>query len=141
MEASLGINIVVKELSFNNFLPSENEEERYFFEVRSYGSHPIKLQPLEYDAFKTGTAAASVKFRHLLTNRFIQVCLYQVYKETETFLGDFEVDMQEYYEVDGEYPNLTSDLRNYKDFRSGPNYLHKDMRKKGSIAFDLKITS
>jgi len=32
-------------------------------------------------------------------------------------------------------------LRNHGEFRNLPNYMHKDMRKKGEVSYDFKVRS
>lgn len=56
------------------------------------------------------------------------------------FLGDFELDLSPYFMDEATHP-IHFDLRNYKELRVQPNYMFKDMRKKGGVDFDLKIRS
>jgi hypothetical protein len=55
-------------------------------------------------------------------------------------LGDFEIDLQPYL-LDSQEHEMNIDLRNYKELYTQPNYVAKDMRKKGWIKFQLKIKS
>lgn len=58
----------------------------------------------------------------------------------EIFLGDFEVNLTPYYK-EGVQKSLSLDLRNFALLKTRPSYIPTDMRKKGVIEFDLKITS
>lgn len=66
--------------------------------------------------------------------------MWQKVDKQEKFLGDFELDMTPYYLNTCEH-HIHYDLRNYKDFRNLPNYVPKDMRKKGWIDFTLFVKS
>ena len=55
-------------------------------------------------------------------------------------MGDFEIDLNPYY-LEGVEKQITSDLRNYQELNTRPSYMPTDMRKKGSVSLDLKITS
>lgn len=79
--------------------------------------------------------------KELKKNRMMYVGLWQIYnEEDEKFLGDFEIDLQPYL-LDSQEHEMNIDLRNYKELYTQPNYVAKDMRKKGWIKFQLKIKS
>lgn len=71
-----------------------------------------------------------------MKSKLVYVGLYQNKGGKKTFLGDFELDLTPYYLESG-FHDIHFDLRNYKELRTMPNYMHKDMRKKGSIDFYL----
>ena len=60
--------------------------------------------------------------------------IYQTCEEITKFIGDFEVDLTPYYKYEATH-SYQLDLRSFQAFRNAPNYMHKDMRKKGTIQF------
>ena len=48
-------------------------------------------------------------------------------------MGDFEIDMAPFFKEDYNITDYFSALRNHREFRTRPNYMHTDMRKKGEV--------
>lgn len=55
-------------------------------------------------------------------------------------MGDFEIDLTPFY-LEGVSKPVSMDLRNFKELNKRPAYMTTDMRKKGGIDFDLKVSS
>lgn len=69
-----------------------------------------------------------------------KVFFFYVFKSKEKFLGDFEIDLTPYY-MEGVVKPLSLELRNFKEFYKNPNHMPTDMRRKGTLEFDLLVRS
>ena len=72
--------------------------------------------------------------KELKVSKIMYIGLWQLKENLEIFLGDFELDLTPYY-LESCKNVIHYDLRNYKEFHNLPNYMPKDMRKKGWIDF------
>jgi hypothetical protein len=99
-----------------------------------------RTQPEQYDDFAKSIINEFFFLHELKKSKVLYVGLHQLKRGVERFLGDFELDLSPYFKEES-YHTIHFDLRNYKELRNMPNYMHKDMRKKGTIDFTLKIRS
>lgn len=131
---------MLKLINFINFLPQNCEEEKYFLEVKASIRQLRRTTPELYNDFAKSVINEFLYLRELKKNKMIYVGLWQIKEGKERFLGDFELDLEPYYKEDLNN-EIHFDLRNYKELYLLPNYMPKDMRKKGNIDFTLKVKS
>lgn len=78
--------------------------------------------------------------KDLKKSKTMYIALFQRKDSQDRFLGDFELDLTPYI-METMTKEIHHDLRNWKELHNLPNYMPKDMRKKGWIDFELIIKS
>lgn len=92
--------------------------------------------PETYEDFSQSVINEFFYLKELKKSKLVYVGLYQTKGGKKTFLGDFELDLSPFFD-NSCFHDIHYDLRNYKELRTMPNYMHKDMRKKGTVDFYL----
>eukprot|EP00825_Cyclidium_porcatum_P035990 TRINITY_DN3780_c0_g1_i4.p1 TRINITY_DN3780_c0_g1~~TRINITY_DN3780_c0_g1_i4.p1 ORF type:complete len:312 (-),score=53.28 TRINITY_DN3780_c0_g1_i4:54-989(-) len=140
MNQRIHILITLIDISFINFLPVNWEEEKYFLEIKSSTKAPRKTNPEMYLNFSKSVINEYLTLSQIYWNRLLYIALFQKKDGINKFLGDFELDLQPYYK-ESQAQHIHQDLRNWKELYLLPNYMPKDMRKKGWVDFNLSIKS
>ncbi|EAR99400.2 hypothetical protein TTHERM_00133660 (macronuclear) [Tetrahymena thermophila SB210] len=142
MDQRIHLVINVKEIAFVNFLPVSSETEKYFMEIQASIHEIRRTNPEIYSDFSKSVINEFFYLREIKQNRIIYIGLYKwtPLDNGEHFLGDFELDLTPYYLQSGVH-QIHYDLRNFKQMHKLPNYMVKDMRKKGWIDIEISVKS
>ncbi|KAL4508452.1 hypothetical protein ABPG72_003756 [Tetrahymena utriculariae] len=142
MDQRVHLIINVKEIAFVNFLPVSSETEKYFMEIQASIHEIRRTNPEIYSDFSKSVINEFFYLREIKQNRIIYIGLYKwtPLDNGEHFLGDFELDLTPYYLQSGVH-QIHNDLRNFKQMHKLPNYMVKDMRKKGWIDIEISVKS
>jgi hypothetical protein len=138
----LKIQVIIKliDISFINFLPVNWDQEKYYMEIKAGDKASRKTTPEVYMDFSKSIINEFMLVSDLKRNKIIYVALFQKKETHERFLGDFQVDLEPFYKTNSTQ-TFHRDLRNWKELHNLPNYMPKDMRRKGWIDFEMIIRS
>ncbi|KRX08816.1 hypothetical protein PPERSA_08920 [Pseudocohnilembus persalinus] len=109
-------------------------------EVRASIKPLRTTNPETYEDFSQSVINEFFYLKELKKSKLVYMAIHQIKNGKKQFLGDFELDLSPYYKETC-FHLIHFDLRNYKELRNSPSYIHKDMRKKGNIDFELQVHS